>query len=116
MSAPIQVAATFDSSGRRKDRSVSLKFSTTLEISTDDYAVMDRLVQQSGWLLFSPNELAASDIPHDDAPSDTKKPSVRLRGVIWHIWDKNTDRSEPFDLFYQRQMDRIIEKLKEQLE
>ncbi len=111
----IQVAATFDSANRRKDRSCRLSFSTNLEISTDDYAQMDRLVQQSGWLLFSPNELRTEDVPKEEAPSDLKRPSVRLRGVLYRIWDLNTDRSEPFDTFYQRQVERIIDKLKDQL-
>lgn len=111
----IQVAATFDSSNRRKDRSVRLSFSTNLETSTEDYAEMDRLAQQSGWLLFSPNELAVSDVPKEDAPSDLKRPSVRLRGVLYRIWDLNTDRSEPFEQFYQRSVEKIIDKLKDQL-
>jgi hypothetical protein len=113
---PIQIAVTFDTANRRKDRTVRLSFTSNLEVSTEDYAEMDRRVLSEGWLLFGPNEMAESDVPQDQAPGDNKKPSVRMRGVLWHIWDKNTDRSEPFDMYYQRIMDRLIDKLKEQLD
>lgn len=112
----VQIPVTFDSANRRKDRSVRLSFTTNLEVETSDYVEMDRLIQQSGWLLFSPNELSEADVPKDEAPSDTKKPSVRLRGVLWHLWDQHTDKSEPFDIYYQRQMERIIQQLRERLE
>lgn len=111
----IRIPVTLDNATRKKDRSVSFRFTSNLELPTDEYMEVDKLMQRAGWLLFAENELEAADVPKEDAAGDEKRPSVRLRGVIWHIWDKNTDRAEPFELFYQRNMDRIIEKLKDQL-
>jgi hypothetical protein len=113
---PITIPVTFDSANRRKDRSIKLSFSTNLEVNTADYAEMDKLIQQSGWLLFSPNELVSEDVPKEDAPSDVKRPSVRLRGALWHVWDKNTDRAEPFEHYYQRQMEKLVSLVKEQID
>jgi hypothetical protein len=46
-----QVPVTFDSANRKKDKSVGLRFTTNLEIPTDEYMVLDRLLQHSGWLI-----------------------------------------------------------------
>lgn len=118
MGAPITIPVTFDSANRRKDKSVRLMFSTNLEIATDDYAEMDRHIQEAGWLLFSPNEMQVKDIPADDAPLDTgqKKPSVWLRGIIYRIWEQETDRTENFDYsYYPRIIRQIGEQLKDKL-
>ncbi len=113
---PIQISATMDRANRRKDRTISVTFTSNAEISTDDYSEIDRRLLQEGWLLFSSNELQTEDLPKEQAPAkDSKKPSLRMRGVLWHIWDQNTDKSEEFQTYYERQMEKLIIKLKEQL-
>ncbi len=117
-SNPIQVSVTFDSANRRKDRSVKCTFTTNLELSTDDYAQMDRLVHQAGWLLFSPNELQLPDVPSEDAPSDFKRPSVHLRGCIYRWWEqeKTAGRTTMSDEeFYKAKMRTLVDWVKEHL-
>src|SRR4051794_20830969 len=102
MSAPIRLPVTLDAATRRKDRSVTIRATTNLEIPTDEYAEIDRLVQQSGWLLFSPNELEDADVPTEDAPSPEEKPKgQRLRAVRYLIWKKR-GIEEPFEAWYTR--------------
>jgi hypothetical protein len=113
--ATVQMPVTLDSANRRKDRSVSLRFSSTQELGTAEFAELDRLTPSQGWLLFSLNEFTEADVPTEDAPSDTKKPSQRVRGILYRIWESNTDMAEDFELYYRRRMERIMLKLKEEL-
>jgi hypothetical protein len=54
--AAIQVPVTLDAANRRKDRSVSIRFSSTLEMGTADFAELDRLTRvfglKHGWAEF----------------------------------------------------------------
>jgi hypothetical protein len=113
--AVVQIPVTLDSANRRKDRSVSLRFSSTLELGTADFAELDRLTPSSGWLLFAQNEFDEGDVPHEDAPDDGKRPSQRLRAVLFIWWRQNTDQSEPFQRFYESWMERRINSIKEEL-
>ena len=55
--AVVQIPVTLDAANRRKDRSASLRFSSTQELGTADFAELDRLTPSGGWLLFAQNEL-----------------------------------------------------------
>jgi hypothetical protein len=112
----MQIPVTWDSANRKRDRSVSLRFTTNFEINNQDFSKMDEMVGLQGWLLFKENEsIDLKELPTEAAPTDGKKPSQRLRGVLWHYWDKNTDRSEEFDAYYARSMERIIEQVKDKI-
>ena len=52
----IQVPVTLDSANRKKDRSVKFAFTTTREITTDEFLIVDTYHQSAGWLLFKENE------------------------------------------------------------
>jgi len=118
MSGAIQVSATFDSANRKRDRSVSMRFTTTLEISNDDYMQMDKLVQQSGWVLFKPNEIQASEVP--DIPADEAygkmSDSQYQRWILKKIYEKtNTDLEWP-DWYHQQEArinGHLLDKLKQ---
>jgi hypothetical protein len=113
---PVQIPVTLDSANRRKDKSVRLSFSSTFEMNTPDFAELDLLMGDQGWLLFKSNtNFETHEIPKEDAPADGKKPSVRLRAVIYRFWEQQTDQSEPFDYFYQKRMENIINQFKDKL-
>jgi hypothetical protein len=116
MSAPVQIAVTFDAANRKRDKSVGLRFTSNLEITTDDYMQMDRLLQSEGWLLFSPSELQEADIPAEPAQGrEGKSRGQRLRAINFLIWQRaGTD--EPFEIWYDRRFERMMDKLKEQLD
>ena len=110
----VTLPVTLDAANRKKDRSVSLRFTTNLEVDTPDYMKLDQLAGQSGWVLFAPNTLDITDIPEGDAPSDLKKPSQRLKAVLYLLW-KESDQSEEFDFYYRRQIERVIDQIKAKL-
>ncbi len=112
----ITVPCTFDRAPRKKDKSVALSFTTNLEINTADYMEMDRLLQAEGWLLFSPSELQEADIPTEAAQSREGKPKgQRLRAVRYLIWKKR-GIDEPFEVWYDRWFESLMETQKGQLE
>jgi hypothetical protein len=113
----IQMPVTWDGATRRKDKSVSLRFSTVAEVSNQDFAEMDRQMNSAGWLLFKPNEsVDIAEVPSEDARSDMqKRPSQRLRGVIYRIWEAS-GASGDFEVFYRAYMEKVIDREKENLE
>jgi hypothetical protein len=112
----IIVPATLDAANRKKDRSVSLRATTNLEINNEDFAMMDTFVSHSGWLLFSENELTANDVPEYNAlESEGKSPSQRLYSVMFVAWNELTDKSTPFEYWRVEQMEKIINQYKAKL-
>ena len=111
---PIQIPCVLSGYNRKADRSVSLRFNSTLEISSDDFAELDRVHFQTGWLLFSPNEFTPEDIPNEPA-SDGKKPSKRLRDVLFILWKQEGEGGD-FETFYRARVNAIVEKIKGRLE
>lgn len=112
----MQMSVTLDGATRKADRSVTMRFTSTMEMSNLDFAMLDRLHQSSGWLLFRPNEFDPAEVPTEDAPDDGKRPSQRLRAVLYIYWRDHTDQSEPFQQYYVRWMERKINEVKDHLE
>ncbi len=111
-----QVPVTFDRASRRKDRTVSLTYTTNMEISPQDYMEMDKTIMLSGWLLFSSDEIQEADIPETRAPAGEKRPfAQQLRGIKWHQWQQQTDQSEPFEMFWERYKEKILQLERERL-
>jgi hypothetical protein len=70
-----------------------------------------------GWFLFSPNPIDEAAIPKEKAEAsfEGKTPSQRLYNTLYVRWRELTNRSKPFDIYYQEQMTTIIERLKSDL-
>jgi hypothetical protein len=103
------IPVTFDAANRRRDKSVSLRFSSNLELSPEDFMELDRKVQSEGWLAFDDNAVAAAAaLPLDDAPTNTKSRSQRLRHAICAVYYAKNGMWEGSDEFYDRIMDRLI--------
>jgi hypothetical protein len=110
----IQLPATFSKITSRADSSFKIEFETR-ELGSEAAALMG-LLNNEGWLLFSPNELQEADVPDEKADSMTgqKTKSQRLRGVIFKIWESRGSNGS-FETFYQNYMETIIEQLKEKI-
>lgn len=113
-----QSPVTFDSANRKKDRSVVLKMTTNLEVSNEDFAAMDRLVQTSGWAAYKPNEsFNLDEMPKEDAPTEGGKTKLqRLRAVVFLIWRDHTDQSEDFNSYWNHSFEKILDQLKARLD
>ena len=100
------------------DRTLKLRVDTTQELVAEEEAKIMRLRGTHGWFVYSDREIQASEIPDVDIDTEVeeKSPSQRLRNVIWVHWDKNTNKQKTFDVYYREVMDKIINRLKEDLE
>jgi hypothetical protein len=112
-----QIPVTFDSANRRRDKSVRLAFTTNLEIPTDEYMIMDGLIQNTGWLVWSSNELQPSDIP--DVPADEAfgkfTPSQETRWLLKKLYEQHPQDVEWAD-YYRSRMAAINNELKARLD
>lgn len=117
MSRIIQVPATLDSANRKKDRSVKFAFTTTKEISTDEFMVMDSFHQSAGYLLFKENEFSEEEIPEEDVEADIEKSqSVQVRDALWVLYKakgNDTKDKQKWNLFYRQNMQTIKARILE---
>jgi hypothetical protein len=116
MRRKIQVPVTLGIPIRLKDGSVKLNATTSYEVNTDDYMLMDSYRQKPGWLMFSENEFDETDVPKDDAPTDTKSPSQRLRSVLYAYYMQTHDDASQFRQFYEAALEKYIQQIKDKLE
>ena len=96
------------------DGGLSLGFHSAELSKEEKVRVMDYHLQ-AGWLLFSPEEVSEDDIPVTAPYNESRSPSQRLRAVLFLI-HKQSGSEEPFNLYYDKQMERIIDHLKGRIE
>lgn len=116
MAKNITLAAQLIGVKSRSDKTWKLEFNSQ-ELGGGAAELLDLLMSQ-GWLLFSPNDdITEQDIPEVEADADLggKSPSRRLRDVLWVFW-KQKGQPGTWEVFYTTQMDRLIERVKNQLE
>ncbi len=111
---PIQLQATLEGIGHRKDGSDTLRFCTQ-EQSPEQQLITLEYFQRFGWLMFSPEQFEEADIPKEQATDKTKTESQRLRAVLFILW-KQKSKQPDFDTYYKQQMERIIDTVKDKLE
>ena len=113
---PVQFPATLTSAKRHADKSVSWTHRSNFEMTTEDFAEIDRLLGTAGWASFAPNELQTSDIPQEPAATpEGKSKAQRMRAVWFLIWKKR-GVDEPFDVWYDRKFEGWMEHWKEELD
>jgi len=117
----IQIGAVLDSSRRKKDGSVSLTFVSNLELSTDEFMVIDTYRQSMGFLLFKENQFTEEEIPEEDVESDiAKSQSTQLRDALWVLYraeGHNTKDKDAWNVYYRRCMQgfkaKVLDKVHE---
>jgi len=116
----ITIPCTLDRYNRKKDRSVTLSFTSLLEISNEDFSVIDTYHQQSGNLLFKRNAFTNEDIPEEDVETDiAKSQSTQTRDALWVLYRArggNGADKDNWNIFYRKQMQlfkaRILEEVR----
>jgi hypothetical protein len=96
------------------DGSMKLSF-TTQELDDAQKMYVISYYQKFGNLLFKENEILDDEIPEEDAVREGKTPSERLRNVMYVYW-KEHGIVEPFGAWREKQMDKIIESIKDKLD
>ena len=108
---------TLDRSNRKKDRSVSITFTTNLEQSTQDFMEIDELDGANGILYFSDRGNLTDEevkmIDEVDIEIEGKTKSQRLRNVLYVYCEQ---QGEDFKDFYDNEMEKIIQHYKDKLD
>lgn len=107
--------ATLETVSTLKDGSFKMVF-TSQELNSENGTTLLQMRQKFGWLLFSPNEITAEDVPEIEVSNSgiKKSASKRLRDCIF-IWWKNQGQIGEFEDFYQSKIERIIGWVKEKI-
>lgn len=109
------VPAVFAGINRKVDRSLSLRFVTSREVSAEDFVLIDSYFQREGWLVFAENQIQEEDIPTQLAEVEAKTPAQRLRSVMFVYW-KQLGEEGDFEDFYRKNIEKIIEQIKSKLD
>ena len=101
------------------------------ELAQETMVNLFRLIRKPGYVLISANHINQDQIDAvekvtSNSEFNEKTPSQRMRGVLYKLWEKtqpktlNGDTGEmeyvEFDLFYKRQMNKIIDHFKTKLD
>jgi hypothetical protein len=100
------------------DGTVKLDVAVAKELPAEEMTVLFEARKSGvGWFLFSPNPIDEAAIPKEKAEAsfEGKTPSQRLYNTLYVRWRELTNRSKPFDIYYQEQMTTIIDRLKSDL-
>ena len=113
------VAAQLETLRTRKDRTLSLTFGTQ-ELDPSKAGQLMSLNQSLCYLAVKPEPFSAAETQliadlKADIEGSAKTPAMRLRGVLYRLWEQTGD-GEEFTPFYEREMHRITEHFKSKLE
>jgi len=113
----LQISAHINTPRLYKDGSIGLHFTTAQEIADDEvmHFVNAGRREELGWLLWSPNQFQASDIPPLEAPELSRTPSERMKAILFVEWQQKGKVGD-FNAYYVQRMDAICERLKAQLD
>jgi hypothetical protein len=105
-----------DKVSRRKDRSVSYTFITSLEQTSEQLAEWDSNCSQNGIIYFKTNgnltQQEVNEIESVEIEVEGKTKSQRLRNVLYVYCQQ---QNEEFNKFYSDEMERIIQHYKDKL-
>lgn len=110
----IKCQAIITSLRSRADRSLGLNVSTP-ELTSEEKVAFMELQNINCNVVFAPTEEPVQEIINVKSEVNTKTPSQRLRAVLF-IFYMQKGIKEPFEEFYQKQMEKFINFIKEKLE
>lgn len=116
---PVSVVAEI---GKIETMSDGLKMTVyTNEVASEEMATLMKLKGKQGNMLFAPAEHEFTDedlvdLPEVKVEEGQKTPGQRLRAVIFRLWERvDPGKKKTFEQYYREYMERLIDKIKEQL-
>ncbi len=117
---------TLDSATRRKDRSISMRFTTCVEQTSEEFKILDMLHQSHVMVAIKPEDTPFLDAEIKDLDSVDmdlidagKSQSTRIRSLLWLNCEKELERAptkDEFKDYYQTKTENIITYLKNKLD
>lgn len=108
-----QTPATLDGVQPLKDGGMSLRFHTQ-EVPAKEKTKLMEFYLDYGYVQFSSQELQTVPVNIPARETGAKTPSQRLRAVLM-VLHRQKYPDMPSEVFYEQQMERIINKVKEKL-
>lgn len=99
----------------RVDGSIKVSIETQ-ELSGQDMADLFAYRGQLGYTTFTPNPETKIDVPESKVEDNSKSPSQRLRNCLYIMWEQSGKKIDTFSQYYDIQMERIINQVKDKLE
>ena len=100
------------------NHSLRLQVDLEKELNPDENAKVFDLYNKLGWFIFKEAEINPEDVDVPDYVKEfrtDKSPSQRLRAVLYRVWEQS-EQVYDFPIWYESQMERIINKYKSTLE
>lgn len=110
----IQTQAVITGVRSKVDRSLGISIATP-ELSTNEKALFMELQGLNIDLVITPREEANVEVEKIDKDIETKRPSQRLRAVLFIYW-KQSGEEGTFEDFYRLHMERLIDFIKGKLD
>ena len=103
-----------------KDKSYKITFETN-ELTPEQALGISSNLQRFGYIAFKEDpfkekEKEFIDSLESDFDDQQKKPSQRLRAVLYRNWEQNSEKYEDFQLYYNFKLEKIITHYKNKLD
>lgn len=116
----IIIPAILESFRSLKDRSYKVTYETS-ELSPEQIVGINQSLGQAGYLAFkdSPFKQQEKELLSTleaDFEDKRKTPGQRLRGVLYRLWQQDSEGYEDFTRYYEFRMEKIISHFKNKLD
>lgn len=112
-----QVPASIEKVETMADHCLKLRVDTIKELVPEEEAKIMSLRNKIGWFVFSDIDIKEMDIPAEPIKEfkTDKTPGQRLRAAMYVFWESKTNKMKTFDNFYKDEMEKVINRYKENL-
>jgi len=116
----IIIPSVLESYRSLKDRSIKIVFETG-ELSPSQVGDLQGNILKAGFLAFKSDpfkekEKELLDSLEAEYTDTNKTPSQRLRGVLWHLFNKDNEGYKTFPSYYENKLEVLINHFKSKLD
>ena len=114
------IPAILDGYRSLKDKTFRVIFGTN-ELTPEQIGELHGSLQNFGYLAFKSEPFLKDEVDildglEADYEDLSKRPSQRMRAVLYRLWEKDNMAYSDFNLYYKFRMEKIINHLKKQLD